>query len=108
MTYEVTDEELSAYGLDDPELSVSVDYTDDGTSDTFVFLFRFSISAPPFGIRVWDYPNKHFPQTGTRLLCLLSTPYPHRKAVFVARSFDFGRKKRLQPPCAAISRFLIL
>lgn len=49
-----------------------------------------------------------FPQTGTRLLCLLSTPYPHRKAVFVARSFDFGRKKRLQPPCAAISRFLIL
>ena len=44
----------------------------------------------------------------TRLLCLLSTPYPHRKAVFVARSFDFGRKKRLQPPCAAISRFLIL
>ena len=34
--------------------------------------------------------------------------YPHRKAVFVARSFDFGRKKRLQPPCAAISRFLIL
>ena len=47
-------------------------------------------------------------QTGTRLLCLLSTPYPHRKAVFVARSFDFGRKKRLQPPCAAISRFLIL
>ena len=36
------------------------------------------------------------------------TPYPHRKAVFVARSFDFGRKKRLQPPCAAISRFLIL
>ncbi|WP_452585898.1 DUF6017 domain-containing protein [Slackia equolifaciens] len=67
-----------------------------------------TISAPPFGIRVWDYPNKHFPQTGTRLLCLLSTPYPHRKAVFVARSFDFGRKKRLQPPCAAISRFLIL
>lgn len=36
---------------------------------------------------------------------MLSTPYPHRKAVFVARSFDFGRKKRLQPPCAAISRF---
>lgn len=24
---------------------------------------------------------------------------------FVARSFDFGRKKRLQPPCAAISCF---
>ena len=38
-------------------------------------------------------------------LCLLSTPYPHRKAVFVARSFNFGRKKRLQPPCAAISCF---
>ena len=57
----------------------------------------------------WKYEfcvfNKHFPQTGTRLLCLLSTPYPHRKAVFVARSFDFGRKKRLQPPCAAISCF---
>ena len=47
-------------------------------------------------------------ELGARLLCLLSTPYPHRKAVFVARSFDFGRKKRLQPPCAAISRFLIL
>lgn len=30
------DEELSPYGLDDPELSVSVDYTDDGTSDTLV------------------------------------------------------------------------
>ena len=38
-------------------------------------------------------------------LCSLSTPYPHRKAVFVARSFDFGRKKRLQPPRAEISRF---
>lgn len=36
VTYKVTDEELSAYGLDDPELSVSVDYTDDGTSDTLV------------------------------------------------------------------------
>ena len=36
MTYKVTEEELSACGLDDPELSVSVDYTDDGTSDTFV------------------------------------------------------------------------
>ena len=36
MTYKVTDEELSPYGLDDPELSVSVDYTDDGTSDTLV------------------------------------------------------------------------
>ena len=36
-----------------------------------------SISAPPFGIRVWDYPNKHFSQTGTRLLCLLcSCFYP--------------------------------
>ena len=36
VTYRITDEELSAYGLDDPELSVSVDYTGDGTSDTFV------------------------------------------------------------------------
>ena len=36
VTYKVTDEELSPYGLDDPELSVSVDYTDDGTSDTLV------------------------------------------------------------------------
>ena len=36
VTYKATEEELSAYGLDDPELSVSVDYTDDGTSDTFV------------------------------------------------------------------------
>lgn len=52
-----------------------------------IFLFRFSISAPPFGIRVWDYPNKHFSQTGTRLLCLLSTPYPVSKAAFVALSF---------------------
>ena len=42
---------------------------------------------PPFGIRVWDYPNKHFSQTGTRLLCLLSTPYPVSKAAFVALSF---------------------
>ena len=32
----VTDEELASYGLDDPELTVRVDYTDDGTSDTFV------------------------------------------------------------------------
>ena len=30
---------------------------------------------------------------------------PHRKTVFVACSFDFGRKKRLQPPRAEISRF---
>ena len=29
-----------------------------------------SDEQPP--IRVWDYPNKHFSQTGTRLLCLLS------------------------------------
>lgn len=36
VTYKATEEELSTYGLDDPELSVSVDYTDDGTSDTFV------------------------------------------------------------------------
>lgn len=36
VTYKVTDEELASYGLDDPELTVSVDYTDDGTSDTFV------------------------------------------------------------------------
>ena len=36
VTYKGTDEELSPYGLDDPELSVSVDYTDDGTSDTLV------------------------------------------------------------------------
>ena len=35
VTYKVTDK-LSPYGLDDPELSVSVDYTDDGTSDTLV------------------------------------------------------------------------
>ena len=31
-----TAEELASYGLDDPELTVRVDYTDDGTSDTFV------------------------------------------------------------------------
>ena len=30
---------------------------------------------------------------------------PHRKTVFVACSFDFGHKKRLQPPRAEISRF---
>ena len=36
VTYKVTDEELTSYGLDDPELTVRVDYTDDGTSDTFI------------------------------------------------------------------------
>lgn len=36
VTYKATDADLADYGLDDPELTVSVDYTDDGTSDTFV------------------------------------------------------------------------
>lgn len=36
VTYKVTDADLSSYGLDDLELTVSVDYTDDGTSDTFI------------------------------------------------------------------------
>ena len=36
MTYKAADADLSDYGLDDPELTVSVDYTDDGTSDTFI------------------------------------------------------------------------
>ena len=36
VTYKATDEELASYGLDDPELTVRVDYTDDGTSDTFI------------------------------------------------------------------------
>lgn len=35
VTYKAADADLSAYGLDHPELTVSVDYTDDGTSDTF-------------------------------------------------------------------------
>ena len=46
--------------------------------------FSICHAQPPFFIRVWDYPNKHFsfsgkgpenpknPQAGTRLLCLLS------------------------------------
>ncbi len=36
VTYKAADADLSDYGLDDPELTVSVDYTDDGTSDTFI------------------------------------------------------------------------
>ena len=36
VTYKATDADLSSYGLDNPELTVSVDYTDDGTSDTFI------------------------------------------------------------------------
>lgn len=41
VTYNVTEEELASYGLDDPELTVTVDYTykdedDDEVSDTFV------------------------------------------------------------------------
>ena len=36
VTYKATDEELAVYGLDTPELAVTVDYTDDETSGTFV------------------------------------------------------------------------
>lgn len=36
VTYNVTDDELADYGLADPELSVSIDYDDDGTAGTFV------------------------------------------------------------------------
>ena len=85
-------------------------------------MFRFHHSVPRARVFAKDFIDffkiseglGHFPtscfagqntEVGTRFLCLLSTPYPHRKAVFVARSFDFGRKKRLQPPCAAISCF---
>ena len=38
VTYNVTDEELAQYGLDDPQLTIQVDYTEeneDGVSDTF-------------------------------------------------------------------------
>jgi len=48
VTYDVTDEELASYGLDDPELTISVDYTDtdengDEISDTYVL----SVSRDP-------------------------------------------------------------
>lgn len=36
VTYNVTDDELTDYGLDDPELTLSIDYDDDGTAGTFV------------------------------------------------------------------------
>lgn len=36
VTYNVTDEELASYGLNEPELTVTVDYTDGEASDTFV------------------------------------------------------------------------
>lgn len=36
VTYSVNEEELTAYGLDDPELSITIDYTDSGTAGTFV------------------------------------------------------------------------
>ena len=36
VTYKATDEDLSTYGLDNPELTISIDYTDDETSETFV------------------------------------------------------------------------
>lgn len=36
VTYKVTEAELADYGLDDPELTLSIDYDDDGTADTFV------------------------------------------------------------------------
>jgi hypothetical protein len=36
VTYKATDADLSAYGLDNPELTISIDYTDDETSGTFV------------------------------------------------------------------------
>ena len=36
VAYKATDAELASYGLDEPELTVCVDYTDGETSDTFV------------------------------------------------------------------------
>ena len=45
MTYNVTDEELASYGLDQPELTVTVDYTaedENGTSSSHTFILHLS------------------------------------------------------------------
>ena len=45
VTYNVTDEELASYGLDQPELTVTVDYTaedEDGTSSSHTFVLHLS------------------------------------------------------------------
>ena len=46
-----------------------------------------------------------FSANGYSFAVLAIYSIPHRKTVFVACSFDFGHKKRLQPPRAEISRF---
>ena len=70
-----------------------------------------SISAPPFGIRVWDYPNKHFSQTGTRLLCLLSTPYPFQRQRLLHSLSNLAQKDcspyALQSPASHIVRLVL-
>ncbi len=45
--YDVQDDELSAYGLDDPELTVEIQYTPEGESEENVQTFSLSISRDP-------------------------------------------------------------
>lgn len=45
--YDVQDDELSAYGLDDPELIVEIQYTPEGESEENVQTFSLSISRDP-------------------------------------------------------------
>lgn len=49
MTYNATEEELETYGLDDPELTVSIEYTcvDDATEEEVIDTFVLSISREP-------------------------------------------------------------
>ena len=45
VTYDVTDDELAEYGLDDPELTVTIDYPDEETDESETFTISFSRSA---------------------------------------------------------------
>lgn len=47
VTYNVTDEELASYGLDDPEVTVTVEYTELDSEDETPSTFTLSVSRDP-------------------------------------------------------------
>ena len=47
VTYNVTDEELASYGLDDPEVTVTVEYTELDSEDEAPSTFTLSVSRDP-------------------------------------------------------------
>ena len=47
VTYNVTDEELASYGLDDPEVTVTVEYTELDSEDETPSTFTLSVNRDP-------------------------------------------------------------